>query len=370
MNVMGVQMRAARLHEPGKPMLIDRVDRPRPRPTDVLVEVKACGVIPNMNAVFSGRYWHHLPPLPAVVGLDAAGVVAEVGADVSNVAVGDRVYVNPLLSCGACHYCRYETPLLCSSAAFQGYFGFFPDSMKLIHAYPYGGFGEYMTAEPQRLVKLPNEVSFDQAARFGYLGTSFSALRFGGVGAGSWIGINGITGTLGVGATLLALAMGATRILGFGRNREVLAEVKALSPARIDTLALGDHSLTDWLRARTDGVGVDVLLDCTGRGGLATTTLDAVGGLKRGGVAINIGAFSEPLPLSAGGFMNNRLQYRGSNWFTTGEAQLMAEMVGVGVFDLSRIVNRPFPLEGVNEALDYVRERPGGFVNVVVNPDR
>ena len=142
------------------------------------------------------------------------------GADASNVAIGDRVYVNPLLSCGACHYCRYETPMLCSSAAFQGYFGFFPESVKLIEAYPYGGFGEYMTAEPQRLVKLPNEVTFDQAARFGYLGTSFSGLRFGGVGAGSWVGINGITGTLGVGATLLALAMGATRILGFGRNRD------------------------------------------------------------------------------------------------------------------------------------------------------
>ena len=48
-------MRAARLHEPGKPMQIDQVDRPRLRPSDVLVQVKACGVIPNMNAVFSGR---------------------------------------------------------------------------------------------------------------------------------------------------------------------------------------------------------------------------------------------------------------------------------------------------------------------------
>lgn len=367
---MGAQMRAARLHQPGQPMRVDRVDRPQPRPSDVVVQVKACGVIPNMNAIFSGRYWNHLPPLPAIVGLDAAGVVAEVGANVSNVAVGDRVYVNPLLSCGACHYCRYETPLLCSSAAFQGYFGFFPDSMKLIDAYPYGGFAEYMTAEPQRLVKLPKEVTFEQAARFGYLGTSFSALRFGGVGAGSWVGINGITGTLGVGATLLALAMGATRILGFGRNREVLAKVKALSPARIDTMALGDYPIADWLRDRTDGLGVDVLLDCTGRGGAASTTQDAVDGLKRGGVAITIGALQEPLPVSAMRFMNNRLQYRGSNWFTTGEAQLMAEMVGVGVFDLSEIENRPFPLDGVNDALACVKERPGGFVNVVVNPDR
>jgi len=367
---MAAQMRAARLHEPGQPMRIDRVDRPQPRPGDVVVQVKACGIIPNMNAIFSGKLWNVLPTLPAIVGLDAAGVVAEVGADVRNVAVGERIYVNPLLSCGSCHYCRYETPLLCAHAALQGYFGFFPESKRLMEAYPYGGFGEYMTAEPNRLVKLPERVSFNQAARFGYLGTSFSGLRFGGVNAGTWLGINGVTGTLGVGATLLALAMGATRILGFGRNREILAQVKALAPGRIDTMALGDRPVADWLRERTDGLGVDVLLDCTGRGAAASNALDALNGVKRGGVAINIGALSEPLPLNAMRFMNTRLQYRGSNWFTTGEAQIMAEMAGVGIFDLSKIVDRAFPLEQVNDALAFVRERPGGFVNVVVNPDR
>ena len=98
--------------------------------------------------------------------------------------------------------------MLCSSAAFQGYFGFYPQSRPQLEAYPFGGFSEFMTASPQRLVKLPTEISFDQAARLGYIGTSFAALRAGGVGAGSVIAINGITGTLGVGATLLALGMG------------------------------------------------------------------------------------------------------------------------------------------------------------------
>ena len=64
-----------------------------------------------------------------------------------------------------------------------------------------------MTAAPHRLVKLPPQVSFNHAARFGYFGTSFAGLRMGGVTAGSWVGINGVTGTLGVGATLLALGM-------------------------------------------------------------------------------------------------------------------------------------------------------------------
>ena len=77
---MTTEMRAARLHTPGEPLRIDRIAVPEPGPRDVLIAVKACGVIPNMNAIFSGTLWNRLPPLPASVGLDAAGVVAKVGA--------------------------------------------------------------------------------------------------------------------------------------------------------------------------------------------------------------------------------------------------------------------------------------------------
>jgi len=363
-------MRTARLHEPGQPLRIDEVEIPQPGARDVLIEIKACGIIPNMNAIFSGKLWNQLPPLPASVGLDAAGVVVKIGSDVTDMAVGERVYVNPWLACGTCAYCRAGETLLCDGAAFQGYFGFFPRSIARLKEYPIGGFSEYMTASAQRLVRLPPPVTFEQAARFGYLGTSFAALRLAGVGAGSAIAINGITGTLGAGATLLALGMGATRVLGFGRNRDVLARLKALAPDRVDVLALGDAPIADWVRARTGQLGVDALIDCSGRAAAAATTADALHALKRGGVAVNIGALTEPLAIEPMRFMTARLQLRGSNWFTTGEGQLMADMAGAGVLDLGRLETRAYPLARVNDALAEVQKRPGGLVNIVVNPDR
>ncbi len=363
------KMRAARLHEPGQPLRIDSVERPVPRPNDVLVEVQSCGVIPNMNAIFSGTLWNHLPALPASVGLDAAGVVAEVGENVADIRIGERVYVNPWLSCGECAYCRSQEPMLCISAAFQGYFGFFPNSRRQLDAYPYGGFSQYMTAAPNWLVKLPAEVSFDQAARFGYIGTSFAALRAGNLAAGGWLAINGITGTLGVAAALLALGMGATRIFGFGRNADVMSRLEALAPNWIRTLPIGGRPLGQWLREHTDELGVDLLIDCSARGAAAETTADALTGLKRGGTAVNIGALTERLSIEPIKFMTSRIQFKGSNWFTTGEAQLMAEMARTGVLDLTHLVTRPYPLERVNEALESVKARPGGFVNIVVNPN-
>ena len=367
---MPEEMRAARLHEPGKPFRIDRIARPEPRPEDVLVQVKACGIIPNMNAIVSGSLWHHLPRLPAVMGLDAAGVVVRAPPGRRDVAEGDRVYVNPFLACGRCAYCRAGKELLCADAALRGYFGFTPEGAALLDDYPYGGLAEYLTASPRSLVRLPPAVTFEQGARWGYLATSFAALRLGGAGAGSWIAINGVTGTLGVGAVLLALAMGATRILGWGRNRPVLERLQALAPRRVATLALGERPLAPWVRERTAGLGVDLLLDCTGRGGPAAPVAEAQGAVKRGGATVNIGALAEPLALNPTQFMTSRMRYRGSNWFSNEEAALMAEMAETGVLDLSPWIPRIYPLDGVNQALADIKERPGGFVNMVVAPDR
>ena len=259
---------------------------------------------------------------------------------------------------------------MCSAAGFQGYFGFFPHSIRQLKEYPFGGFAEYITASPSRLVHLPPTVTFEQAARFGYLGTSFGALRLGGVTGGSAIAINGVTGTLGIGATLLALGMGATRILGLGRNRDVLAKVKALAPERIDVLALGEAPAGEWIRRETGGLGVDVLVDCSGRGASAEPTAQAITALKRGGVAVNIGALTDDLVIHPIMFMTARLQFRGSNWFTTAEGQLMADMAGAGVLDLGKLDTHAYPLERSTRRSPRSPNGPGGFTNIVVNPDR
>src|SRR3954465_11679987 len=78
------------------------------------------------------------------------------------------------------------------------------------------------------------------AARFGYLGTAYSAMKKLGVGPGQTFLINGISGMLGLNAAVRARAMGATRILGTGRNVALLNRVKALSPQRIEVFAVGD----------------------------------------------------------------------------------------------------------------------------------
>ena len=170
---MNDTMLAARLHVPGEPFQVEQVPVPQPRHGEVLVRVAAAGLIPNMKAVVSGKLWYRLPPLPAVYGLDAAGTVERLGPDVIGVAPGERVYVNPILGCGSCPGCRSRKPMLCQSFCLRGYFSTGPDGDVLQQAYPNGAFAQFITAHVDSLVRLPGSVTFEQAARFGYLGTAY-----------------------------------------------------------------------------------------------------------------------------------------------------------------------------------------------------
>lgn len=361
-------MRAARLHQPGTPFRIDDIPIPEPRADDVLVAVKACGVIPNMRNIVSGKFWHILPPMPAVIGLDSAGVVARIGAAVTGFREGDRVYVNPALSCGACHYCRNGLPLYCDIGALQGYFGFRPGSEALLAKYPYGGFSQYQTAAARNLVRLPPQVSFEIGARFGYLGTSYAGLQTGSFRTGQTLALIGATGTLGVNAILFALAMGASRILCIARNRDRLVRLQTLAPGKILPIVIDGSPIAPRLKSATDGLGVDMILDCLTRGVPAEMTIDALKGLRRGGVAVNIGALSEPVAVDPIWLMVNGMQYRGSNWFTTAEGEEMAELARAGLVDFGVFENRIYPLDRVNDALADAGRNLGGLINLVVTP--
>jgi len=365
-------MLAARLHEIGGPLRLEQIPVPEPRPTDVLVAVKACGVVPNLKNVLTKwpEWFPHLPlpKLPAIFGLDPAGVVAEVGSQVQSIHAGDRVYVNPARGCESCRACRSGEIVNCRGFTFQGYFGRGPLSQAVFDAYPYGGLSEYITAPQSALVKLPDNVSFEAAARFGYLGTAYVALRKVGAGPGRSLLINGIGGTLGLCAALVGLATGVTKILGTGRNQALLNRVKALAPERIEVFAVGKRPVQEWAMELTANEGVDALVDTLPPGAPASAFLDAFHALRRGGRAVDIGGMAETLPLNLHRMMGMNIQLIGSCWFTTGEGQELAEMARTGTLDLSVLEHKRIPLKEVNEALSALQNANRGFNNFVVIP--
>ena len=363
-------MLAARTYVPGEDMRLEQIPIPEVRPTDVLVRVRACGIVPNLGNVL--KHWQGwfpelpLPPMPAIFGLDATGEIALVGEQVRGWQQGDRVYCNPGLSCGSCRACRSGEPLNCTAYTFRGYFGFGPDSEKLFRAYPYGGLCEYLLAPANTLVALPGSVTWEQAARFGYLGTAYAGVRKTRTGPGDTLLINGITGTLGLGAALIALGRGVTRILGTARDSARLARLEQIGGGRIETMQLGSGDVATWARSRNGGEGIDAVIDCVGPGAPPQQMMESIYALRRGGRAVNVGGTGEKVVMDVHWMMDEQIELIGSNWFSPAEGQALAEMARAGTLDLSVLEHVTYPLSRINEALHGIPARNGGFTNLVI----
>jgi threonine dehydrogenase-like Zn-dependent dehydrogenase len=213
-------------------------------------------------------------------------------------------------------------------------------------------------------------VDFTQGARFGYLGTAYGALRKVGFQPGDTALVLGATGTLGVCAVVMALAMGASRVYGAGRNPALLERLQALAPARVRTIQTNAGSAAESVLGETDDFGVDVLVEALSPGVPAALLVDSFQAVRRGGSIVKIGGLAETVPVDPLFFMRRHLRFVGSNWFTTAQGQEMASLAAGGLLDLSWMDHVKFPLSRVNDAVAAVAARDaGGWTNVVVVPD-
>lgn len=363
-------MLAARLHAVGEPMILEHIPRPRATGTDVVVKVHACGMVPNLaNVIANWETWYPhepLPPRPAIFGLDPVGVVTEVGDQVIALRPGDRVYVNPSRSCGACHPCTSGRPQVCQYWTFAGYFGFNEKSLDVFAKYPEAGFGEYMRAPQSSIVKLPDNLEFSRATRLGYLGTAYAAVKKLGPLTGKTLIVNGATGTLGVGVTMLALALGVSRVFAVARGLPLLERLKALAPERIAIFSNLTGSTADWVASLTDGVGADFMIDSLGAVASLDDFKDALMGVARGGRIVNVGGTAGELGIDVKWLMDEAREIVGSAWFTTAESMELVDMIRWGVIDLSSLTPKSWPISEINEAINGVTSGEGGFTSYLV----
>lgn len=188
-------MRAAVVREFGKPLRIEDVPIPTPGRNQVLMQTEASGVCHTDLHAADGD-WPVKPNLPFIPGHEAVGKVVALGADVVNIAIGDRLGVPWLFSaCGECEWCITGWETLCPRAQYGGY---------TVN----GGFAEYVVADPRYAPRIPTSLSSVAAAPILCAGvTTYKALKETEARPGQWVAIMGIGG-LGHLAIQYAKAMG------------------------------------------------------------------------------------------------------------------------------------------------------------------
>ncbi len=337
-------MKAAVVREHGAP---DRLNfetdfpDPRPGPGDVIVAVKASSL--NYHDVFTRRGMPGIKvPMPAIMGLDVAGEIAEVGPGVTGWSKGDRVLVDPIN--------RIEGGLMGETV--------------------HGGLAELCRAKAHQLVKIPEGVSFSDAAALPVAyGTALRMMRTNGrVAAGEKVLILGASGGVGVCCVQLAKIAGAEVIACAGTD----AKAKRLAELGADKTI--NYIEKDFMkevfamygkptrRGAGSDQGIDMVVNYTG----GDTWVKSMKVLKVGGRLLTCGATAGYDPQEDIRFIwTFELKVLGSNGWARSDIVTLLEMVQQG--KLKVLVDKVYKLEEAREALRVIEDREV-FGKIVVAP--
>jgi len=271
-------MRALVFNEFGGPEKLRLQDVPDPKaaPGEVVVRVRACAL--NHLDIFVREGIPALKtPLPFWTGCDIAGDVAEVGPDVTGLRVGDRVCVNPNLTCGRCEFCIQGEDSLCVRYGIVG-------------EHLPGGLAELLAVSAENVLPLPAHVSYEHAASF--ILTNMTAWRMvvtqARVRPGEDVLILGVGGGVSSTAVQIAKLCGA-RVLVTSSSDAKLERARQLG-ADVSI----NYAKEDWESAvyeKTAKRGVDVVLENVG----AQTWKQSLRSLRKGGRLVTCGATTGPI---------------------------------------------------------------------------
>jgi len=327
-------MRAARYHGPGDSLRLEDVPVPQPSAGEALVRVRAAGICHTELHFLSGVL--NLGVAPLTLGHEMAGEVAQVGPGVTSTQPGDRVIVYYYVGCGTCHWCRTGQENLCDALVAE--YGFVSD----------GGLAEYVKVPARNLVRLPTNLSFEEAATLGCSATTaIHAARLARLAPGDVALVYGFGG---VGAALVQYCdLAGARVIAVGRSPTKLQLARDLGAEAAIDAAREDVSAR--VRDLTEGQGADVVFELVGT---AESMPKAVASLRKRGRLVFIGYSEDLLTVSPIQLVVLEAQVLGSVGNTLDELSRAVDLVAAGAIHAT--IDRVAPLEDVNRVLDDLRQ--------------
>jgi L-idonate 5-dehydrogenase len=335
-------MIAAVLHEPNK-IVIEEHERPQLSPGHVLISVRAAGICgSDLAYYFKGKSGDFAMREPLVLGHEVAGEVAALGEGVSGLRVGERVAVNPSVSCGACRFCMKGMPNQCLKMRFMGSASVFPHVQ--------GTFREFIAVSARQCVPVPDSFDFAQASMAEPLAVTLHALGH----AGSLLGARVLMVGCGpIGCILIAAAKRA----GVHKLTAVDLAQKALDMAsRLgadETLLADDQAAIDrWSENRGT---FDVVIEASGSPAGLNTALRAV---AAGGSVVQVGNMPAGQSLVATNLiMAKEVRYQGSFRFNSNDYAVAVDEIVARKIDLRPLMTHTFALEEANHAFAVALDR-------------
>jgi len=317
---------------------------------EVLIRVGACGICGSDVHGYDGSSGRRIPPI--VMGHEAAGRIAAVGAGVTGLVEGDRVTFDSTIYCGACGYCQRGEVNLCDHRQVLG-----------VSCGDYsraGAFAEFVAVPARVVYKLPGSISFAEAAMLEAVAVAIHGVSLAKISAESTALVVG-AGTIGV-LTLQALrAAGCKRVLVSDVDETRLKMAKELGAADV---LLADKDVVAQILQRTGGVGVDVALEAVGRN---ETVNAAIASVRKGGTVVLVGNISPEVTLPLQKVVTRQIRLQGS-CASAGEYPEAIALMASGAIRVKPLISAIAPLAEGPAWFERLYAREPNLLKVVLTP--
>lgn len=332
---------------------LEITDLPTPIPGagELLIRVAACGICGSDVHGYDGSSGRRIPPI--VMGHEAAGRVAALGAQVTGWREGDRVTFDSTVSCGSCPYCSRGEINLCDRRRVLG-----------VSCGDYrcaGAFAEYVIV-PQRIAyKLPDALSFSEAAMLEAVAVAVHAVSLSPIMPGTQALVLG-AGMIGLLCLQALRAAGCSTVFisDIDPSRLALAkEVGATEPLN----ATGDELVAEIFK-RTQGAGVDLALEAVG---IDATVRAAVNSVRKGGAVTLVGNITPEVTLPLQKAVTRQIRIQGS-CASAGEYPQAIRLLTSGAIKVRPLISAVAPLEDGPRWFERLYAREPNLMKVVLTP--
>lgn len=318
---------------------------------DVLVRVQACGICGSDVHGYDGSSGRRVPPL--VMGHEASGVVAAVGKNVRDFQEGDRVTFDSTVYCGKCFFCRRGDINLCDNRNVLG--------VSTGEYRRHGAFAEFI-AVPQHIVyRLPDNLSFEEAALIESVSIAFHAVNRTPVRIGDTAVVVG-TGMIGLLVVQTLRLAGCGRIIAVDiddfkleRAREFGAD-EGLNSKKVDVAAE--------VAARTGGRGADIALEVVGATASIQTAISAV---RKGGAVTLVGNLAPKVELPLQAVVTREITLNGT-CSSRGEYPQCIDAMARGAINVKPLISATASLEEGPSWFDRLYNHEPGVMKVLIKP--
>jgi L-iditol 2-dehydrogenase len=317
------------------------VDLPVPeiKPDETLIRVKACGICGSDVHGMDGSTGRRIPPI--VMGHEVAGEIVEVGGEVGNWHVGDRVTMDSTIFCGHCPFCLSGQINLCDNRQVLG--------VSCADYRRQGAFADYVAVPARVLSKLPDNLSFERAAMVEPVSVAVHGVNRAKVGRGDRVAVIG-AGMIGIFIVQVLKARNVEQIVAVDIDPQKLANATELG--------------ADVITESSAGMELDAAIEAVG---ISPTVEMAVRTVRKGGSISLVGNLAPSVALPLQVLVTREISLYGC-CASQGDYEESLNLIAAGAVQVDPVISAQIPLEAAPEYFDRLHRREPGLNKVLVCP--